>query len=992
MKNKKRIIKIIIAWLILIGLVFGLVGCNSSKKDDINNKVVETNDQLKPNSIQINQKYTDKKITNAESAIDSLNEVADVLGITNAQEEFELKNEGNSMGNTHYRLAQIYKGIPVYGRDISVHVYENGDVFGLTSNYILIDKNFSVIPKYSEEEILNKAKDYFQKEFSCDIETIITGTPEVIIDTMYTAQPTLVYTIDMSGGNSESGTFFLEVSIDANKNEVYHAGSTISFYFPEKAKGQTGEEKTINVEVNNNIISLKNDFYKKEIGSTITTSIPKDSSQQYRYNWFENENSKIVSWEKGSESNPSAVDAMFNVSKVLYYYYDVLERKSFDDKGEDVNVYVNVAGFKDYDYDKQKWTDNNRDWKNNAFYVQAPNGKKLIAFTVNDGEYEDSASFGTVAHEFTHGIEDTMVGLIHNFKQSHSLKEAYADIFEKLINDSTSEKYDGKKADWNSGRNMQNPNLSKLDLDATGWGKGIISYPKKMSEYRDIGQASAHYNSTIISHTAYLMWNGGINGEWARIEDTKLLAKLWYGSLNFLNSNSNFSDCRNAVIVSATKLYAEKVITEEQLETVVQAFEEVGLGVKTTNIHYGFNAKEEFNLNIYNLIKKTHSNYHLKIEHIMANYVPGEVIVDEDVKTDSKSLTLKNHSNNIVPETYLLTITNLENPNQQQSIYITIKNGGFSSTDKVDIYTNFSPAIKSSELKTVTPNESDFKELKKLLDYAYNLVWSEYDCQKDNTEKIISEIISTSFSAPVYDYYFGNNYEKSNSDPLNKFDCSLKMSSNNVDWIVENIFNSKVNHNINSADLYYKDDFYYRSTGDAGYIGHKVEIRKYNQLSDGKYSAICDFSIGYDEIDRVETKKIIVDLKLINGSKYWTFYNISSESSREIDKQNDIQSSESSKKAESEIVTDPESELKKLSLDDVVVLLKKYDYPVSKDSSYCFKQDDGTYRFLLYRSSNNGQILSGSIVVNLDTGIAFIYDLSDSVFETIDLINKNIMS
>ena len=70
-------------------------------------------------------------------------------------------------------------------------------------------------------------------------------------------------------------------------------------------------------------------------------------------------------------------------------------------------------------------------------------------------------------------------------------------------------------------------------------------------------------------------------------------------------------------------------------------------------------------------------------------------------------LVLKNHNNNIVPETYLLTITNLENPNQQQSIYITIKNGGFSPTDKVDIYTNLSPAVKPQDdtlLKTLLDN------------------------------------------------------------------------------------------------------------------------------------------------------------------------------------------------------------------------------------------------------------------------------------------------
>ena len=77
-----------------------------------------------------------------------------------------------------------------------------------------------------------------------------------------------------------------------------------------------------------------------------------------------------------------------------------------------------------------------------------------------------------------------------------------------------------------------------------------------------------------------------------------------------------------------------------------------------------------------------------------------------------------------------------------------------------------------------------------------------------------------------------------------------------------------------------------------------------------------------------------------------------------------------------------------LTVEETVILLGKYGYTVSLNSDYCYKQSDGTYTFLLYTAGNSGQTLSGHINVNLSTGIALIYDIFDSIYETIDLINN----
>jgi len=846
MKNKKRIFKIIIAWLILIGLVFGLVGCNNSKKDNIDNKANKatgTNEQLEPNSIMINHKYTDKKITNAESAIDSLNEVADVLGITNVNEEFELKSEENFMGDIDYRLAQIYKGISVYGRDISVHVDENGDVFGLSSNYLSVYDKVSVVPKYSKEDAKNGATEYLIKDFGSKKGNINIGEALLIIDTMVSPIPTLTYIVEVAGTKENDAFYMLKLYIDANTNKVYHAENRISFSAEvNDVEGQReGIKRPFYADVQGDIITMTNAQYVNDIGSEITIFTPKLLNP---YDWYIDGNSDIVSWKKGVEgkTEKSAVDAMVNVSNTLKYFYDVLKRKSYDDNGKDVNIYVNVTAIGAGDVIKEDISD--------AFHTSY-NGKQIIAFKVkDDGSDQSSVDLITVAHEFTHGVIAETSSFSFSFLESHTLNEAYSYILGLLINE-----YYSNSIDWNieGALNFKNPHNS-----------GNGEFPKNTSEYNgDPSHDREYFNSTIIGHAAYLMWNGGINGEWARIKDTKLLAKLWYGSLKFLKSNSNFSDCRNAVIVSATKLYAKEVITEEQLETVAKAFEEVGLGVKTTNIHYGFHAKEEFNLNIYNLIKKPHSNYHLKIEHRKAKYVPGEVIVDEDVKTDSKSLTLKNHSDNMIPEIYLLTITNLENPNQQESVYITVKNGGFSSTDKVNIYTNFSPNINPTE-KNSTDTIPTIKAGDKI---SFTGIIETYVDARSGEEY---DAFFVKLSSP-FSYYWEDGKDLITTDTIFIFD---------------------------SKDEWKK------------YAGKEVTVSGY-----AVYDRYYDLSIG---------ESITFESNDLQSSK----------PSEKVDKQNDLQSSESSKKVESEIVSKPESEIKKPIKPEIpqdAVIFNGHSYKVFKN-------------------------------------------------------------
>ena len=132
---------------------------------------------------------------------------------------------------------------------------------------------------------------------------------------------------------------------------------------------------------------------------------------------------------------------------------------------------------------------------------------------------------------------------------------------------------------------------------------------------------------------------------------------------------------------------------------------------------------------------------------------------------------------------------------------------------------------------------------------------------------------------PGYHYYY--NFDEIinlDNDPLMKFDNDngyvVALPAKNVDWIIKNIFNLDPDHSINDDRVYYKDEYYYFMFFYGGSIGHNTVIKEKTALNDGKYSVICDFYSFVNENKLLGTVYMTVDLKEINGNRYWSFYKI----------------------------------------------------------------------------------------------------------------------
>lgn len=68
--------------------------------------------------------------------------------------------------------------------------------------------------------------------------------------------------------------------------------------------------------------------------------------------------------------------------------------------------------------------------------------------------------------------------------------------------------------------------------------------------------------------------------------DSHLLGKLWYSALFFMQSDATFSQCRNAVELSARILLKNGYLSQEQYQCVLESFDEVGIENEPYTYYY----------------------------------------------------------------------------------------------------------------------------------------------------------------------------------------------------------------------------------------------------------------------------------------------------------------------------------------------------------------------------------------------------------------------
>ncbi len=660
-KKKIIIIACIAAVVILAvaGIILWKMGVFKSKAHS-----PVTGTAMETEIITVDCANIDIPVYNEADAYKALNSVSALFGFENASDVLTTKSVDNVDGDTYYRFAQQYKGIPVEGKTIVLSAGDDGKVFHISGNYVDIDDSLSVPPKLNAD----KAKSQVEKQIKSEIPNGLSVSAPKLKIFCGAESNTLTWETTACGYDKDDVFVSWSVYADANTGDVIYKTSNIDYNQVTKTEtGHNNGQQTITVEEKEVNGKKQYSLYDEKRGISVYKPIDK-------YYWYQDGKAELITYNEGEAADESAVDALANMSKV-YDYFEKLKWVGIDKFDGKIPVYVHAEDMNMSDGNST----NRRIWgieNGNAFRYREGNYHGFAFTVTKSGFGEHSTNLDTVAHEYTHAVSGDIADLqgALDTNITGAVNEAYSDIFGELIEDA----YYGPGTDWVHGdRHIKSPD-----------GKVYFSYYDKNFVIKDA--YDCYRLSTIISHAAYLMYKGA-KGDGSAINNTETLAKLWYDSLYMLNSNSDFENCRYAVETSAQRLLNRGLLTPEQVEGVSAAFNEVGIGEEIPCMQLAPNST----LTVYDVYNNEYYNYHYKVELVekknvnvlgKASEISTSTVEEGDV-TEKKEIKLPIKTTSKYSR-YIITISDLaEDPGSTQKITVVVPYNA--KNNNLKIYTDF---------------------------------------------------------------------------------------------------------------------------------------------------------------------------------------------------------------------------------------------------------------------------------------------------------------
>ncbi len=646
--NKKKLLPVLIACLVLgVGGYFGVNYFINGFSDDL--ETARTAEVT--GSIVIDASTITETVTDEESAYNVLNSINKTFGYENAKDVLGVSKIESIDEDVYYKFQQYYNDIPVDGKSIVVSADENGKVFNVSGNYLHIYDEIDTSPKINAD----KAKKKIEKQVKSELKkNIIVSEPQLVVY-FVDGNPVLTWKSSVGGYTSNDEIRGYDIFIDADKGHIHSKETSIKY----NSVSKTYYGKAISVTEESDSYLMKNEN-KKLIGN--------DAINKRYWLWKQYEDHECIKWDFSDEPEKDAVYVHSNLEKA-YDFYNSLSRLGCDGHGkQNIETVINVEFFGE-DY-----------YSNNGFYTYQDDTNYIVV-----GEQKNLDSrLDFIAHEFTHGVNKHTAGFKYQ-GQSGALDEAYADIMGEMA-----ELHANGSNDWihNSNRNLINPKESNNPAHFNDY--------LTEAELKN-GDDEVHYNSTIISHAAYLMWNGA-DGEGSAINDANTFSRLWYDSLYMLNADSNFEHCRTAVELSAQRLFDRGILTEEQVSGVSAAFEQVGIEKNPTYEIVSVNPE----LKVYAANNSEYYNYHYKVEKISIKnlYSVGKAVdtdisvIKEDDITEEKTVTLTDLSEDSTNKcAYRITISDLnDEPGETQTKIVAVSNAQ-DAKGVLDFRTDYIPPV-----------------------------------------------------------------------------------------------------------------------------------------------------------------------------------------------------------------------------------------------------------------------------------------------------------
>lgn len=397
----------------------------------------------------------------------------------------------------HVRLNQIYKGLPVFGRQLVVHLDPSEAIVAVNGQYAP-GINVETQPVLTETEAETLAvQDLMNNQFTPDE----AERAEIEVYKHRTA-----LTVYVDGNNKATLTWRVKILsksplgewdffVNARRPVVVHH---VQFAHP----------------------AMRRLTYSARNSTNIPGRLVIDEGQRSR--------------------DPIAQAAHDGAAKVYEYYWTKFKRDSIDGRGMPL---VSTVNYGSHPSDAE-----NAAWIGEAQQMIYGDGGRIFR----------PLPYGldVVGHEFTHGVINATADLIYE-GQSGALNESYADVFGALIDRGNwsigeevvkSPPYPAPKL-----RSLEDPTLGGLYNPRNPLAG--VGQPRTMREYANLpisrraDNGGVHINSGIPNHAAYLI---------AQAIGLEKMEQIYYRALTqYLTPRSNFLQAANATVRAASDLYGQ---------------------------------------------------------------------------------------------------------------------------------------------------------------------------------------------------------------------------------------------------------------------------------------------------------------------------------------------------------------------------------------------------------------------------------------------------
>ncbi len=443
-----------------------------------------------------------------------------LLGLDEPDRELKLLNlDRDAEGRAHLRFQQMWRGIPLWGRQLMVHLDSRNRIYLVNGLYEPTPKGVDVEPRVTAEEALMEVKRHLGgRRFDLLGKNLVLFYGEKGV-------ARLAYRLDVRVGLAQRWRYFIDAMNGTRLHHVrnVHGGRIVGAQGVD-AKGEV--RRFIAWQDGETYYLLDPTRPENDVDATtdpLNRPEPKGDMLIFDARNGEDQLWHVTSSRLDEGWDPVAVSAAHNTRRVYEYYRDTFGRKSIDDKQMNLMVVIHFGqGYP------------------NAFW----NG---VAMVYGDGDGRDFSPLvrclDVAAHEMTHGVIEHTANLRYE-NQSGALNESFADFFGVMVD----------RDDWLIGEECTLIEPGHL-RDLRNPANGLEPQPSRMSEYRNLPNTEAgdwggvHINSGIPNRAAYL----------TTVEIGREKAEqIYYRALRFyLTASSRFIDARRALVQAAVDLHGE---------------------------------------------------------------------------------------------------------------------------------------------------------------------------------------------------------------------------------------------------------------------------------------------------------------------------------------------------------------------------------------------------------------------------------------------------